>query len=181
VEPSTPQSQNTVGRGRRGGDAGSPPPRLVHQHVPRFPPVLGSSQEPPALGCSRPQRWCWRIHHRGFGVLEGVWAGLGRWVCTPGLGSPSFPLLAQLLLQGLDDPQVPKESLISVTESHRDPAALQQVGPGPQGQGPVKRASSFRPESVGWREGDAGGQGHPMDGGHQVQGKYCAARQWRTL
>lgn len=58
---------------------------------------------------------------RGVWVLEGVWGGLGRWVCTPGLGSPSSSPASTVGPEGSGAPHVPTESLVFITESHRNP------------------------------------------------------------
>lgn len=80
-------------------------------------------------------------------MLEGVFEEMGVHLRT---GFPLLPPASTVAPAGSGALRVPNESLIPVTESRRDPAVLQQVGPGPWGQDAAKRASSFRPESAGW-------------------------------
>lgn len=80
-------------------------------------------------------------------MLEGVFEEMGVHLRT---GFPLLPPASTVAPAGSGALHVPNESLIPVTESRRDPAVLQQVGPGPWGQDAAKRASSFRPESAGW-------------------------------
>lgn len=112
------------------------------------------------------------------------WLGAGRglrWFGEMGVhprtGIPLLPPASTVAPPGSGAPHVSNESLVSVTESHRNPNVPQQAGLRPQGQDAAKRVPSFRPESVGWGR-DVGGQGCPENGGHQIQGKYCAVGQW---
>lgn len=106
----------------------------------------------------------------------GVWGGLGRWVFTPGLGSPFFPLLAQLLLWGLVIPMcqmIPQ----SLSQNLMGTPLCNKLAQDPG----VKTLPKGHPDSdlsLRGGERDAGGQGCPKDGGHQVQRKYCASGQW---
>lgn len=79
MEPSAPQSQNTVGWGWWGGVTSSPPPHLGHQHVPRFP-LMPASRRWAALSGVATQKVVLEDSAPGGGwrgwVLEGVWGGL---------------------------------------------------------------------------------------------------------
>lgn len=70
----------------------------------------------------------------------------------PGTGVPLLPTAGTVASAGSGVPHVPNESSVPITDSHGDPAVLQQVVPEPWGQDAAKRASSFRPGSVEWRK-----------------------------